>query len=65
VQNLKNLNDNFLHFMKKTNQENVIYHLNGHRGFFEQRQLNNNNKEILEIKDSSLFDEYWNGIDWL
>ncbi|MBW4361637.1 hypothetical protein [Flavobacterium taihuense] len=69
---LKNEEDNDFnrindHFKFKENQNdsdiNDIFHLNGHRGFFTDK--NNNEEKEFIIKISNQFDDYWHNIEWL
>ncbi len=66
LQDYNNL-DKLLKFKTEQNDDviNDIFHLNGHRGFFKDKNPNDNKEEefILNISDDK--EKYWNNINWL
>ena len=51
--------DNYFPFMQDSNRNNKIYHLNGHRGFYK------NKDSLIPLRDFENYDEYWNSIEHL
>lgn len=43
-------------FMENSSRKNRIYHLNGHRGFYK------NKDSIISLRDFESYDDYWNNI---
>jgi len=59
VKDLNQLNQYFFPFMENNEQDNDVYHLNGHRGFFKEEE------RIFQIKNNISYEQYWSGVDWL
>ncbi|MFP9097987.1 hypothetical protein ACLI09_02940 [Flavobacterium sp. RHBU_24] len=58
VKNLEELNENYFQFKEDNKSINDVFHLNGHRGFFK-----NKDDSSLELNYAGDFNNYWKYLD--
>jgi hypothetical protein len=63
--NLNSLDEQFV-FKEVQDEEiiNNVFHLNGHRGFFRDNTIKNDDQEFI-LNTSIHLDKYWSKLDWL
>ena len=61
IQDLESINNHFP-FIRNSDSENQVYHLNGHRGFYDYNAIFSNGRKkdmLIEARKVESFNEYW------